>query len=142
MHDQRATFDFGVFIKLKRFGIRLADPVIHALQSAVVGVALLSIACGSVRDSGLVRPQFDLVTGSSTGALIAVYAFVGTEESYAEAFRVFCDFPVGVFPRLSPVSYWITRAGLFDYEPLARTSEVSLGSARSRRSRGEPTSTG
>ena len=80
-----------------------------------------------VRDPALVRPQFDLVTGSSTGALIAPYAFVGSEESYAEAFRVFCDFPTGVFPRLSPVSYWITRAGLFDQEPLARYVRSVIG---------------
>lgn len=31
----------------------------------------------------LKRPQFDLVTGVSTGALIAPYAFIGTDDAYA-----------------------------------------------------------
>jgi hypothetical protein len=37
---------------------------------------------GEVQDSAFKRPDFDSVSGISTGALIAPFAFVGTEESY------------------------------------------------------------
>ena len=40
-------------------------------------------AWGNVSSGPTVRPDFDVVTGVSTGALIAPFAFVGTEESFA-----------------------------------------------------------
>ncbi len=39
---------------------------------------------GKVADPELRRPQFDRVTGISTGALMAPYAMVGTDEAYHE----------------------------------------------------------
>jgi predicted acylesterase/phospholipase RssA len=80
-----------------------------------------------VRDPALARPEFDLVTGSSTGALIAPFAFAGDPASYAEIFRVFCEFPTDVFRGLSPISLWPTRGGLFDPEPLARLVRNTIG---------------
>jgi predicted acylesterase/phospholipase RssA len=38
---------------------------------------------GTVTSSGFERPEFDMVTGVSTGALIAPFAFIGTDEAYA-----------------------------------------------------------
>ena len=37
---------------------------------------------GSVSDGPIARPEFDVVTGVSTGALIAPFAFVGTPDAY------------------------------------------------------------
>lgn len=39
---------------------------------------------GQVKDPALRRPTFDRVTGISTGALMAPYAMVGTDEAYQE----------------------------------------------------------
>lgn len=41
---------------------------------------------GSVTDPAFARPTFDVVTGVSTGALIAPFAFVGTDDAYEQAF--------------------------------------------------------
>jgi predicted patatin/cPLA2 family phospholipase len=61
-------------------------------------------AWGQVRDPELARPQFDIVTGVSTGSLIAPMAFVGDEESYrlaAETYR-------------NPSPTWVRQRGLLD----------------------------
>lgn len=44
---------------------------------------------GNVTDPAFRRPQFDVVTGVSTGALIAPFAFVGTEEAYDLAYYAY-----------------------------------------------------
>lgn len=44
---------------------------------------------GTVTDPAMARPEFDVVSGVSTGALIAPLAFVGTEEAYERAFQVY-----------------------------------------------------
>lgn len=41
---------------------------------------------GAVTDGEFRRPQFDIVTGVSTGALIAPFAFIGTDQAYEEAY--------------------------------------------------------
>ncbi len=46
---------------------------------------------GTVTNPAMARPVFDLVSGVSTGALIAPMAFVGTEEAYERAFLVYQD---------------------------------------------------
>jgi hypothetical protein len=85
------------------------------------------VGWAQVRDPALVRPEFDLVTGSSTGALIAPFAFAGDEASYAQIFRIFCEFPTNVFHGLSPISLWPTRGGLLDQQPLARFVRNAIG---------------
>jgi predicted patatin/cPLA2 family phospholipase len=44
---------------------------------------------GSVTDPQFRRPIFDVVTGVSTGALIAPFAFVGTDAAYEQAFSAY-----------------------------------------------------
>jgi predicted acylesterase/phospholipase RssA len=39
----------------------------------------------------MARPQFDMVTGVSTGALIAPFAFIGADESYAQVARFYAN---------------------------------------------------
>ncbi len=44
---------------------------------------------GQVKEDKYTRPQFDYVSGISTGALIAPFAFVGTPEAYAEIIKLY-----------------------------------------------------
>ena len=44
---------------------------------------------GTVQEGPLKRPDFDVVTGVSTGALIAPFAFVGGNTSYDRAFQLY-----------------------------------------------------
>ena len=62
---------------------------------------------GKVQDQTWKRPQFDIVTGVSTGALIAPFAFLGDDASYdriAELYR-------------NPGRDWINRRGLLFFLP-------------------------
>jgi predicted acylesterase/phospholipase RssA len=101
--------------------------VLHGGGIAAAFSAGFLAGWAQVRDPALARPEFDLVTGSSTGALIAPFALVGDEASYAEIFGIFCDFPTDVFRGFSPTSLWPTRGGLFDQEPLARFVRNAIG---------------
>ena len=62
---------------------------------------------GSVPDPEFVRPHFDQVTGVSTGALIAPYAFVGTPASYEALATEYQN----------PGSDWVRRQGLIPFLP-------------------------
>ena len=62
---------------------------------------------GSVAEPEFVRPHFDQVTGISTGALIAPYAFIGSPESYATL----------VDEYRNPGSNWVRRRGLIPFLP-------------------------
>jgi len=62
---------------------------------------------GTVNDPEFARPQFDTVSGISTGAMIAPYAFVGTPEAY-ETVVVFYQ---------NPGDSWVRRRGIIPYLP-------------------------
>lgn len=69
------------------------------------------------------RPDFDLVTGISTGALIAPFAFMGQE--YDEALtRVFTQTDVGDIMRMRPFQAVFSNA-LYDTTPLAALIAVN-----------------
>jgi len=61
-------------------------------------------AWGQVTDPQFARPTFDIVTGVSTGSLIAPMVFVGDEESYALADQTYRD----------PSPSWVRRRGILD----------------------------
>jgi predicted acylesterase/phospholipase RssA len=44
---------------------------------------------GEIDSNGTPRPDFDSVSGISTGALIAPFAFVGTDEAYSEIVELY-----------------------------------------------------
>lgn len=44
---------------------------------------------GQVKEDNYARPQFDYVSGISTGALIAPFAFIGTSEAYDEIIKLY-----------------------------------------------------
>ena len=58
-------------------------------------------AWGGVTSGPTVRPDFDVVTGVSTGALIAPFAFIGTEESYASVAAFYAN----------PQENWVKKRG-------------------------------
>ncbi len=63
------------------------------------------------------RPEFDLVTGISSGALIAPFAFVGAE--YDETLKqIFTEHDAGDIMRLRP-NQALFQGSLYDTEPLA-----------------------
>lgn len=62
------------------------------------------VGWGEVSDPAWKRPQFDLVTGVSTGSLIAPMAFVGTDESYRVANDTYRN----------PSADWVKSRGLLN----------------------------
>jgi predicted acylesterase/phospholipase RssA len=53
------------------------------------------------------RPEFDAVTGVSTGSLIAPFAFVGTQEDYVEVSEFYAN----------PEANWVKERGKFSFLP-------------------------
>lgn len=62
---------------------------------------------GTINDPEFARPQFDIVSGISTGAIIAPYAFIGTPDAY----ETIVDF----YP--NPGDNWVRRRGIIPYLP-------------------------
>ena len=62
---------------------------------------------GSVAEPEFARPHFDQVTGISTGALIAPYAFIGSPDAYETL----------VDEYRNPGSNWVRRRGLIPFLP-------------------------
>lgn len=62
---------------------------------------------GAVSDPQWKRPQFDVVSGVSTGALIAPFAFLGDDASYERAVRLYRE----------PQRDWVRRRGLLFFLP-------------------------
>lgn len=62
------------------------------------------VGWGEVKDPQMARPEFDLVTGVSTGSLIAPLAFLGDEASYARADQIYRE----------PGEDWIKKRGLLE----------------------------
>ncbi len=63
---------------------------------------------GQVEDPEWKRPEFDAVTGVSTGALIAPYAFIGTDEAYAEILT-FYENPQQNWVRMRPGLFFLPK---------------------------------
>ena len=53
------------------------------------------------------RPEFDMITGVSTGALLAPFVYLGTDESYASA--------VGFYA--NPEPNWVKKRGMISFWP-------------------------
>jgi hypothetical protein len=62
---------------------------------------------GAVRTGGLQRPEFEVVSGVSTGALIAPFAFLGTEGDYDEVVALYSN----------PKDDWVRERGLLFFLP-------------------------
>lgn len=62
---------------------------------------------GSSQDAKDARPQFDYISGISTGSLIAPFAFVGTPEAYDKIIKLYEN----------PGPDWVRDRGLLSYLP-------------------------
>jgi hypothetical protein len=81
-------------------------------------------------------PSFDAVTGISTGALIAPFAFEGTPEALAEVARLYRN-PSAIAPRRDLAGALFRRTGgLFDTSALAATLAEVYGPAMAARLEG------
>lgn len=70
---------------------------------------------GKIEDPALRRPDFDVVTGVSTGALIAPFAFLGDATSYERVVDLYSN----------PKKDWVTLRDLFFFLP-GRQSFLSI----------------
>lgn len=84
-------------IERKRLAAPGEPPVIEVLalssggQYGAFGVGVLQ-GWRTVTEPGFVRPpEFDVVTGVSTGAMIAPYAFVGTDDEFARVEKLYAE---------------------------------------------------
>jgi predicted acylesterase/phospholipase RssA len=77
-------------------------------------------AWGEVDEPAYRRPLFDLVTGVSTGALIAPFAFVGDESTYDRVLRLYQE----------PKDDWFKLRGLFFFLPGQKSFLTSDGLRR------------
>jgi len=62
---------------------------------------------GEVTDREFIRPRFDTVSGISTGALIAPFAFLGTEDAYQKILDLYEN----------PQENWVRKRGIIPYLP-------------------------
>ena len=62
---------------------------------------------GEVNEANDKRPQFDSISGISTGSLIAPFAFIGTEEAYDDIITLYEN----------PGSDWVRKRGIIPYLP-------------------------
>jgi hypothetical protein len=93
------------------------DPQILALSSgAEDGAFGAGALCGWSAKGG--RPQFDVVTGVSTGALIAPFAFLGTSQDETLA-QIFVDHDASDIMRFNGTSL-VEGGALYDSTPLAK----------------------
>lgn len=81
---------------------------------------------GEVTDSSFSRPTFDVVTGVSTGALIAPFAFVGTDEAYEQAFLAYRDPKPQWFKMRRILSIVLLRESFFDNAGLRNEIRKSM----------------
>jgi hypothetical protein len=84
-------------IERKRLATPGAAPVIEVLalssggQYGAFGVGVLQ-GWKAVTEPGFVRPpEFDVVTGVSTGAMIAPYAFIGTDDEFGRVEKLYAE---------------------------------------------------
>jgi len=62
---------------------------------------------GEVTDKEFIRPWFDTVSGISTGALIAPFAFLGTPDAYRKIAEIYEN----------PQQDWVRKRGIIPYLP-------------------------
>lgn len=72
----------------------------------------------SIHDGPAAMPEFDVVTGVSTGALIAPFAFIGTEEAYETIDEFYRNPSEDWVKKRHPFSFWPSRASMLNNDKL------------------------
>lgn len=113
--ESTAVFNDAIDHLIARAGREWADgqtPVIHFLaisgggDKGAFGAGFL-VGWGQTRDPRWRRPDFDAVTGVSTGALLAPFAIIGTDDAVQQ---------VETFYR-NPKKDWVKKRGVFFFLP-------------------------
>lgn len=78
-------------------------------------------AWGELDTGPLVRPEFDVVTGVSTGAVIAPFAFIGTSQSYADVADLYTNPEENLFEKRGALYFLPGNVSLYDSRPLERS---------------------
>ena len=126
--QSNAEYEAGLDMMLRRMEAEVLnspDPdSVHfdilAVQGAgpVVGFSVGVLkGWAEVSDPALTRPEFDLVTGASSGALVAPFAFIGTESAYESAEQLVLEPPFS-FEQPNLFNLNPNRAGILDNDSL------------------------
>jgi len=75
-------------------------------QKGAFGAGFLQ-GWGEITSGQYVRPEFDMITGVSTGALIAPFASLGTDEAYASVVDFYAN----------PDPNWVKKRGMIKFLP-------------------------
>ena len=100
--------------------------ILHGAGPAGAFAAGFLTGWAEVGDPAAARPAFDYVTGSSSGALLAPFAFSGRDADYTRILELFCTFPANIFHSPNLFALWPTRSALLDARPLARLIEQEI----------------
>ncbi len=73
----------------------------------------------SIESGPMAMPEFDTVTGVSTGALIAPFAFVGTEAAYDKIDAFYRNPGDDWVKKRKPLAFWPSRVSLYNNDKLA-----------------------
>ena len=141
-HEQleRVSYDRGLRAMLARMELEVARAehpeavtfdvlAVHGGGPAAAFAAGFLHGWGRVEAPGLERPFFDIVTGSSSGALVAPFAFVGDEHAYTALLETFCTLPVDLFGSASPFSLWPWRSALLSNRKVAELIRTQVDAA-------------
>jgi hypothetical protein len=81
----------------------------------------------AVADHALARPEFDVVTGVSTGSLIAPFAFAGSDQEIQHAENLYKEVPEDLAVLRGILFFLPWRKSFFDTEGLDRTLHEEIG---------------
>ena len=100
-------------------------------QFGAFGVGVLQ-GWSEVRDASLQRPEFDLVTGVSTGALIAPFGLLGTDDSIRRIDQLYREASDRLAILRGLLFFLPRQPSFFDNQPLADriASELDLDTVR------------
>jgi len=84
------------------------------------------VGWGECEDPAFRRPSFDFVAGTSTGAILAPLAFVGTDDAYQIGATLYSDPPKDLVQKQGLLPIWPWNVSLADPSGLRRTIEEKL----------------
>lgn len=83
-------------------------------------------AWGQITDPAFARPEFDMVTGVSTGALIAPFAFIGDDPSYTQLIDLYSTPKADWFSSRGPFFFLPGNESFMDNRGLRRDLEAAV----------------
>ncbi len=116
--------------RLARRAVRRGDRTLDVLllsgggQHGAYGTGFLR--AWQALPGGRAMPRFDLVTGVSTGSLIAPFAVVGTAEALGQASALYRDASERIAPRFDPLFLFRRTGGVVDASRLTETLGETL----------------